>query len=284
MSIVDESRPGLTFARECGILHSRGMQIIFCDDDNWLAPNYIEQAYRLMDIHNNVAVIGGVGEAVADARLPLWFPQYQKSFACGDGNGREEGIVDYVSGAGMVLRRSAYIQLMDAGYSSLLVDREQESLSSGGDQELCYALRLLGWEVLSSHTLRFKHYMAAYRLKEEYLLKLAYGLGASVPVLSEYARFAGAKRKEGSVVKTLLPIEMFALRSIVRMLWNRLVGSTKQSLDSRVAQEKVIGSAEAYWALAISGMLRRKVVRRIEHLRSQARITHENIWNERRDT
>ena len=39
--LVSESKPGLTYARKCGVLHAKHEILIFCDDDNWLDENYL---------------------------------------------------------------------------------------------------------------------------------------------------------------------------------------------------------------------------------------------------
>src|SRR4051794_8772695 len=48
MRVVLEPRVGLTFARQAGIAVAQYDLIIFVDDDNWLAPDYLQFACELM--------------------------------------------------------------------------------------------------------------------------------------------------------------------------------------------------------------------------------------------
>jgi glycosyltransferase involved in cell wall biosynthesis len=43
--IVTQSKPGLSYAREMGISESKYDLLLFCDDDNWFAPNLIRKGF-----------------------------------------------------------------------------------------------------------------------------------------------------------------------------------------------------------------------------------------------
>ena len=47
LSIVKESQPGLSFARMKGIETATSDLLIFCDDDNWLASNFIQKSFEI---------------------------------------------------------------------------------------------------------------------------------------------------------------------------------------------------------------------------------------------
>ena len=75
----------------------------------------------------------------------------------------------------MVLRRSVYINLIEAGFKHLTLDREGEKLTSGGDNELCYWHILVGYKLWYDERLIFQHFMPSARLSKEYFVLLEDG-------------------------------------------------------------------------------------------------------------
>jgi len=189
LRIVAEPRPGLSHARERGIASSSSEFICFVDDDNHLCPNYLATAEELLAQHPQAAVLGGQGKPVIAGGAPPWMWQGWQSHAVGP-QGTAEGLVSpergFVYGAGMVIRRKAWEQLKVAGFSSLLLDREGGSLGSGGDVEICLALRLLGWEVMYSPRLEFGHLMPESRLTWDYCRRLFRAYGEANATLELY--------------------------------------------------------------------------------------------------
>ncbi|HEY3306156.1 MAG TPA: glycosyltransferase family A protein [Candidatus Binatia bacterium] len=49
VEVVDEPRPGLSYARNAGLVRVRGDVIVFSDDDCYLAPGYLLTASRVFD-------------------------------------------------------------------------------------------------------------------------------------------------------------------------------------------------------------------------------------------
>ena len=188
LKIVKEPVPGLSAARDAGCRAATGTFLLFCDDDNWLASNYLQLAFDFMSNNPDCAAIGGWGDVVSDSdvEIPEWFDQFKTKYACG--KTRSSGETDTLVGAGMFLRREALDRLNAQGFKSVLSDRKGKALSSGGDLELTLVLRLHGWHLWFSDELYFKHYMPEGRLNEAYLLRMCEGHGASRLVLGEYRR------------------------------------------------------------------------------------------------
>ncbi len=189
--VIDEPKPGLNHAREKGISESKYKYVIFCDDDNWLAENYVQDAYNILHSNNRIAVLGGHGEPVFESAIPphFWKNQYD-ALAVGPQSLHEGNITDsrgVVYGAGMVLNKEAYFTLKEKHHFRFLTtDRNGSSLISGGDFELCIAFRNAGYQIWYSGKLRFRHYIPSNRTEIGYYKKLFEAFGRTDYLLLSY--------------------------------------------------------------------------------------------------
>ncbi len=183
--VVDEFSPGLSTARHKGFETSSYEYMLLCDDDNWLENDYVETAFNLLEKNEDIGIIGGVGEAVAETKIPDWFWQKQNAYAVGKlfSTG---GYVKYVYGAGMVLRKSVYMAALNKAFVSLLSDRKGKEVSSGGDIEICYIYQLMGYKIFQSDNLKFKHFVSDSKLTSEYKNKINKGFAKTILVLRPY--------------------------------------------------------------------------------------------------
>ncbi len=182
VKVVYEAQLGLTYARERGLDCATYDIICWVDDDNWLADGYLANMLEVFDQHPDVGAVGGESIAVFDEHVtpPGWFHAYGKAYALGE-QGQQTGIVTtsrgYLWGAGLGLRRCALQAVYQSGFESLLTDRKGKSLASGGDSEICFALRLRGWELWYDQGLCLQHYMPSQRINWRYTLRLSEGFG-----------------------------------------------------------------------------------------------------------
>lgn len=186
LRIISEPILGLSFARINGICNSKFDYIIFCDDDNWLFPNYLDLV--LENFSNlDVSIVGGMGIAKSDSLLPEWFIKFGGyGYAVGD-VGLNDGFGQSVYGAGMALRKRDILKLQEIKNSLLLSDRKGKSLVSGGDSEICV---LVGSDrVYFDRRMNFYHYLPSNRLKLDYYLNLNFNFGVSTSRLYFYKLF-----------------------------------------------------------------------------------------------
>ncbi|HEY2663111.1 MAG TPA: glycosyltransferase, partial [Candidatus Binataceae bacterium] len=76
LRIVREPRLGLSHARMRAFAEARHELVSFVDDDNWVAPDWVETASRAMSIDPGLGAILSVNRPVADRPLPDWFARY----------------------------------------------------------------------------------------------------------------------------------------------------------------------------------------------------------------
>lgn len=187
--VMEQPKAGLTYAREKGIKESKFDVLIFCDDDNWLCENYIQIAFEVIRGNDQIGAVGGEGIARSNEPLPYWFEEYKGYFACypqADKTGELSGAAAFLYGAGLVVRKKAIEHLNSRGVVFLLPDRSGESLISGGDTELSYLLRVLGYKLWYDGRLKFYHFMPAQRLTYWYLQKLITSISYSTMRLIVY--------------------------------------------------------------------------------------------------
>ncbi len=222
--VVAQPKPGLSAAREMGLHVSAHDVVIFCDDDNWLAEDYVQRAYTAMQANPSVAVLGGRGAPALVGDPPTWFARYATYYALGPQGEASGDVTDakgYVYGAGLVLRRSAWDELLACGFRSQLTGRKGASLSSSEDRELCYAVRLRGHRIHYEAGLQFMHEIPERRLAWSYFLTMVEMAFRTKPVMEAYA--------------LALSGEAVAEDAARRMWWTRCVG-----LMSKVVREPMV--------------------------------------------
>ena len=187
LSIIQEPKQGLSHARAAGIAAASYSIAVFCDDDNWMADNYVEEAYALMSRHPEVGIAGGWCEGVYEIPLKQYLQAMLPALAIGRQNFDRQHEVESVYGAGMVIRKSCYEYITQAGGDFLLDDRKGKVLASGGDSEICYKAKLAGYKLVFDEHLYFRHYMPAGRLSASYFFRLCLKHVSPVIVLNQYS-------------------------------------------------------------------------------------------------
>jgi glycosyltransferase involved in cell wall biosynthesis len=184
--IVHEPKAGLSYARSRGFASASYEYILMCDDDNWLAEDYVKLVYEIMSNNTNIGALGGKGKLVFEIDPPAWVKEF--SVFAGGAQAPKSGLVkrNTLYGAGCVIRKSGYNQIINAGFRSLLTDRLGKELSSGGDYELCYALVMAGYDIWYDERLTFKHYIPKDRYTKEYYLKYLKESSKCFEVLEPY--------------------------------------------------------------------------------------------------
>lgn len=190
--IVDEPNPGLSNARLKGIAESQFEYMLFCDDDNWLASDYIQNAISILEPNKTIAVLGGYCEAVSDIELPKWFAKIKNYYAVGEQfptNGKVHGVRNVVYGAGMIVRRTAWEYIVSNGFTFFTLGRTGRKLSSGEDSELCLAFQIAEFDIWYDNSLQFKHFIESKRLTNSYLKQLQNGMSSSGYVTRFYRNY-----------------------------------------------------------------------------------------------
>lgn len=185
LRIIREDEAGLSKARKKGIMNAQFEYLIFCDDDNHFYPDYLQQTWAIFEKDPSIKMLGGQGIPLPEGNAPAWLENYAASYAAAPQK-PTSGLTTGIYGAGMAIRRSCFMILLEAGFISYLTDRKGTSLSSGEDSEWCYAFRMAGWKIWYEEKMKFRHAIPQNRLTWKYLVGLHKGFSASHVVLKIY--------------------------------------------------------------------------------------------------
>lgn len=183
--VVHEPQLGEWNARLRALKEVQHDIIGFVDDDNWVAPNWVQTLSAIMTNDPKLAVCGSLLRPVFQTPAPPWFARFQIYYAIVTAEHASQPR-PAVCAAGMGVRVSAWRSLIDRGFRGHLSGRVGEQLLSGCDSELCYALKLAGWQVTIADSLKIEHYMPSDRLAWAYLRRIVTGGAYAGPALDGY--------------------------------------------------------------------------------------------------
>jgi glycosyl transferase family 2 len=186
-----EEQLGLTPARLRGIRESRGKLLVFVDDDNVLAPNYLAVAQGVAEQKPFLGSWSGQCHPGFDRPPPEWTRRYWgnlviREFEHDAWSNLPRLPATMPCGAGLCVRRSAadhYVHLHETGKRSFQFDRTGSSLLSGGDNDLAASACALGLGLGLVSALELTHLIPPERLTEDYLARLAEGIHFSAVLL-----------------------------------------------------------------------------------------------------
>jgi glycosyltransferase involved in cell wall biosynthesis len=187
LQVVTETKPGLVYARKKGYATARYDLLLYCDDDNSLQPDYLQQAFHIMQQQPQTGLLGGQSVAVSTVSLPWWFAQFDYAYAVGK-QLPQSGLANqrnYVTGAGVVIRRQVFDKLYAAGFEPILTGRKGNTIASGEDSEICLLAKMLGYDLYYDERLFYEHHLAASRLNWPYCSKMI-AQGFAIPQLYFY--------------------------------------------------------------------------------------------------
>lgn len=193
--IVRESQLGLTHARLRAIAESRGELIVFVDDDNLLAADYLVEAAAIAAAWPILGAWGGRIDPEFTAPPPEWTQEFWHLLALVPletprWSNALTGNHAVPPGAGLCVRREVALHYVDTVRRDPLrqrLDRVGASLTSGGDLDLALTSVALGLGTGQFPQLKVTHIIPPERLESDYLLRLVEGVAYSTH-LFDYLR------------------------------------------------------------------------------------------------
>jgi hypothetical protein len=191
-----------------GVSETTGEVIVFFDDDNEPAANYLREVVDFFSKHPEVAVVGpGNVDVEFLGVVPSWIAaSCRHCFQERHGDFAEYACVRapwhpvFPAGTGQSVRREVmerYAARVAEG-SCTATDRKGDSLTSGGDGQIVHTAVLMGYAAGICPSMRLRHLIPESRCTVEYLSRLSYGVTASLlpaavesfPEIGDQAQYA----------------------------------------------------------------------------------------------
>jgi glycosyltransferase involved in cell wall biosynthesis len=208
---IREEQLGLTHARLRGIAEAMAELIVFVDDDNVLAPNYLADAAVIGQQFPFLGAWGGSAEAVYDIPPPPWIGKYAYLMAVREVTRDQwsnlvETDVTLPWGAGMCVRKVVavtYANKVKGSPARSGLGRVGQSLGCSEDVDLASTALDMGMGTGLFSRLILKHLIPSGRLSEQYLIRLMKGNQYSNIVLN-WCRGRPPQIAQHSAVRSLL--------------------------------------------------------------------------------
>jgi glycosyltransferase involved in cell wall biosynthesis len=186
--VIEQPKAGLAHARIAGAKQARSGVLIFVDDDNELAADYLQGLKSLLENYPFVGVWGAgcievdlIDGAAAWVRKYL-MTQFQQRRMLFTQFGCVVGWPEYYPvGSGLIVKKNIfeqYLQLFEQGMLSA-TDRTGNSLASAGDSQIVWTATRSGIPAGTSPLLKLTHIIPERRTTTEYLKRLNYNLALS---------------------------------------------------------------------------------------------------------
>ena len=184
--VVREEKLGLTHARLRAIDEAEDGLMVWVDDDNLLAPDYLEKASNAFESSPKLGAAGGRSLPEYEESPSSWYRPGLAPLGCRDLG--DEGIVaswnpqcpEYPAaspiGAGMVVRKEAIEAWAEAVRNDPLrqaLGRAGDSLTSGEDNDINLTLLRAGWNLAYLPQLSLTHIIPPGRLTLDYQKRMA---------------------------------------------------------------------------------------------------------------
>ena len=219
--VIVETEPGLSAARCAGIAAATGELLVFVDDDNFLAADYLATAQRIAAAEPRVGLFGGIANVELEVEIAGWQRQVLPYLGVRDYG--PEPITAYADhwgkwepiGAGMVARREVaerFVAMHRDSADARRLGRNGAALLSGEDTLFARAAHRAGFACSYQPRLVLTHYMKRSRLRTRYLARLLAGHGRSYVLLHR----ALGKPVEDLKVRTAVARLFYRLRTAGR--------------------------------------------------------------------
>jgi glycosyltransferase involved in cell wall biosynthesis len=246
---LSEPAVGKTNALLKGIRQSQGELIVLVDDDNVLAPDYLERGQELASQWPSLGSWGGSIVGRYEEQPPPWLRFYECYLSVREvardqwfNLTRPELYGNLPYGAGMCVRRAVaeqYCRLIEADDVRRRLDRRADSLVSAGDTDLALVGCDMGLGAGLFSALKLTHLIHKGRLTEGYMERMLREMTYSLEILA-------AKRGH--------PV---ANRSWLGRLWGTAAALRRGRREFRFHRATLIGASAAHaevasWGTAVS--------------------------------
>lgn len=174
---VPEIRQGAAFARQKGMETAKGDLVGFIDDDNYIAKDWVFQAFQFAKLYPQAGAFGGRIQVDFETPPPDNFNTIAGFFSARDRgdtpNQYQPELLSLPTAAAMIVRKSVWLDCFSK--PSLFCGRVGKSMVGGEDWEPLIWMYKNGWEIWYNPEMHAYHQVPAWRLEKDYLCGLIHG-------------------------------------------------------------------------------------------------------------
>jgi glycosyltransferase involved in cell wall biosynthesis len=258
--VIQETKQGLSFARLAGLKATTSPILVFFDDDNEPAPNYLKAVLNCFNTYPSVAV-WGPGKVSVEFLAPVsdWFSQnFRVYFQEKNYPHIEYGCVSatwthyYPIGTGQVIKRDVLEKYYTAVQTGELTatGRKGNSLSSAEDIQIVWEAIKMKFSVGISPELEINHLISQKKSNLNYIKKLRFGTASSYfPALVE--SFPSEKeillKTHHSNLKIIICLLKITFGHILKQKYKLLLIDLASYIGVSVGTLKATGSKNQQW-------------------------------------
>lgn len=183
--LVDEPQQGLSYARNRGIVESKGQFLVFIDDDETINEGFVSAYIDLFQNHGAFIAAGAL-KVCYDSARPRWMSHYTEKMIANpvDLGSKITTITRTIvpAGGNMAFNKEVFNIY---GYFDTNLGRQGETLLGGEENEFFDRIRNLGERIFYTPKAVAYHHISDRKLTAEYFDKLSYGVGVSKRLRAE---------------------------------------------------------------------------------------------------
>jgi glycosyltransferase involved in cell wall biosynthesis len=196
---IREENLGKNYALLTGFKEAKGEILIIVDDDNVLAPDYLDVGLKISKDYSIIGAWGGQIIAALEENPPEWIKpdlaNHLQNLACREFSRDKWSNFDRECettpcGAGLCVRKNVvdkYVELVCNDPRRLILGRKGKQLIGCEDFDLAFTACDIGLGTGQFTSLKLTHLIPSRRLQEDYLLQLTEAISYS-RIMLEYLR------------------------------------------------------------------------------------------------
>jgi glycosyltransferase involved in cell wall biosynthesis len=224
--VIREDEVGLTNARLRAIRESTGNLLLFLDDDNLPAPDYLTECLRIAHDYDFLGSWGGQVIPEFEVQPSEKIRPYLRYVLIREFDAiKWSNVLNFHEttpcGAGMCIRRAAaaeYVSLLATDPRRKELDRKGELIFVGGDSDMAVCAKRIGLGMGIFPTLKLTHLIPETRVTESFFLKAAFGGGYSFTLLDYLHGLQTEPPKVGLVRRAVRHIRLLSRPKLERRL------------------------------------------------------------------
>jgi glycosyltransferase involved in cell wall biosynthesis len=239
--VLEQTNPGKNHAFKTGVKQAQYEYILTCDDDNWLCPDYIARAFRIMQADPKIGALGGCG--IFEPQQPLSPEIAGLSSYYVNGPQTWANAEHWVYGAGSLYRKSIFSGLINNGWQQITTGRKGKSLICGEDVEICFMIYLSGYKIVADDNLKFGHFVPLKRQKIAYIIALTFWMSYTHVLLNSYYPILNSdKRPISEIINSwLLATTKTFLKSLVLFSFKKIKGNGRLTMEQSISFNTIYG-------------------------------------------